>query len=285
MKVTSRGGEAINLIVIHDPEGANTARELYHYLQRIDAGYHVCCDNAEVIIMADDNARLQAAGGVNSRSLNICIVPGRAAWSREQWLVHLVGIERMGKHIAMWCKLHGIPPRLIDGDQVHNGEAGICRHKDVSVHYPESEGHTDPGDNFPLDILMQAVLGTPATANKEPDEVTVIACPNKPAPNPHQQPHAQFYPPSPIFKNGAVVLRHGASIRGSVPQKNGTEIWAPLPAKGHKWIAMTEKIGRIDEDPAKPGVQVDTRALKSKGIILIDDHGDTTDIVQGFWND
>lgn len=276
----------IDLIVIHDPEGANTARELYNYLQTISAGYHALEDDNEEIIAADDNLVVEGAGGVNSRSLNVCIVPGRAAWTREQWLTHLPAIKRMAARIAVWCKKWSIPPVHLIPSQVGTvGVKGICTHGDVTLAgYTASEGHTDPGPNFPMDVLLAAVnaiLQPPAP--KEVEDVIVIPCPNKPTTDPNKQPHVVFMPPSQVFPNGGVVGRHGAEIKGSVRQSNGDHWWTPKPIAGHKWVSMMSKMGRYDEDPTKPGVQARPDLLLSRGIILVDDHGETTTVDQGLW--
>ena len=94
MQESPRGNTVIDLIVLHSPEGASTAADLYAYLQGIDGGYHSLDDDMQEIIAAPDNVIVWGAGGVNERSLHICFVPGFAAWNRSQWLVHISAIQR-----------------------------------------------------------------------------------------------------------------------------------------------------------------------------------------------
>lgn len=277
MHTEPRGGAAIEKIIWHDPEGANTAQELYDYLQQISAGYHALDDDNEEIIAAVDGLIVEGAGGMNTHALHACIVPGRAAWSREQWLVHRPAIERMGRRTGLWCRKYAIPVQILTPlEMATRGVKGIGTHGIVTaaaVYDPiflRSEGHTDPGSQFPIDVCLAAAQGiADPHAPKEIDDVIVIACPNKPALSPTHQPHAEFLPPSALFKTGAVQLRHGANIKGS----HGG-IWAPTPAAGHKWVSMFPKIGELDNDP---------HTVRSKGLTLVDDHGDTTTVDQGLW--
>jgi hypothetical protein len=241
MQTAPRNGVPIDLLILHDPEGANTAQELSNYLDSIAAGYHWLADDNELIVKASDDLIVYGAGGVNSRSLHGCVVPGRAAWSRDEWLVHRPAIERLGKKFGEKCKEHGIPPRYLTPQEVAvPGTKGICRHWDVSLAgYSASDGHTDPGPNFPLDVFMAAVQSIAAPpVPKEPEDVICVPQPNK-APDSHGNlPHAEFMPPSELFPRGAALLRCGADVHHSVKTGN-TRYWDP-PAihPGRKWVSM-----------------------------------------------
>jgi hypothetical protein len=189
MIISSRNGAPIDLIVLHDPEGANTARELYNYLQTIQGGYHSLDDDMEEIICAADDQIVWGAGGVNERSLHICFVPGQAAWSRSQWLVHTAAIQRGAHRAAIWGALHGIPMRFLTPAQVGTvGTKGICTHGDVTAAgYTASMGHTDPGPNFPKDVFLAAATGIIPPSNQEYEDMLIAAPawqthdPNRPA--------------------------------------------------------------------------------------------------------
>lgn len=163
MNTKPRNGAAIEKIIIHDPEGANTADELYRFLQGIDAGYHSLCDDLEEVIAAADDVIVQGAGGMNTHALHVCVVPGRAAWTREQWLVHRPAIERTGRRIGAWCKKHGIPVKVLTPrEMATDGVRGIGTHAIVSAAaqydpiFYASDGHTDPGSQFPMDVCLAA---------------------------------------------------------------------------------------------------------------------------------
>ncbi len=218
----------IDLIVLHDPEGANTAAELASYLRTIDAGYHSLDDDVQEIIMAGDNVVVQGAGGVNSRALHICFVPGRAAWTREQWLVHRAAIERGARRAAIWSRLHGIPLEWLTPGQVATpGFKGLCTHGDVSVHHAASEGHTDPGPNFPKDVFLAAARGQSIPQPPKELDVQWVAGPHKPV--------AGLPPGVGAGWSSAdrdnVVLVGGQSIAGDRKGPDGTRIW-PIPVTG-----------------------------------------------------
>lgn len=248
----------IDLIVWHDPEGANTARELYNYLLHIDAGYHVMVDNNELIVAAADSLQVQGAGGVNSRSLNICIVPGRAAWTRDTWMQYLPAMRLGAAKCAEWCHLHGIPPIRLSPEQVAvPGVKGICTHGDVSVYHPESEGHTDPGPNFPLNDVIIPMIGgaVPKPVVKETD-MQWVSGPHKPVAG---------LPPGvgagwSSTKPDEVELVGGQSIRGDRPGPDGTRIW-PIPLTGGAHGTGIMPYG------------VTTLRPLGTGIVARDDHG------------
>jgi hypothetical protein len=177
MRMDSRNGSPIDLIVLHDPEGANTASELYSYLQGIDGGYHSLDDDNQEIIAAPDNVSVWGAGGVNERSLHICFVPGRAAWSRAEWLTHTAAINRGAARAAMWSRLYGIPAVHLTPAQVASvGTKGVCTHGDVTAAgYTASEGHTDPGSNFPMDVFIAAMQSVLNPGLSPADKARLIA--------------------------------------------------------------------------------------------------------------
>jgi len=144
----------IDLLVVHvnvGKEVAHGAAGLASYLDTIKAGYHKVGDDAQVITKAADNLYVQGAGGVNERSLHYCLV-GMPNQTAAQWTdpysqaeIHLMAIV-----LANWCHVHKIPVRKLSSAQVGQvGTKGICGHKEVSDNYPESQGHWDPGPDFP----------------------------------------------------------------------------------------------------------------------------------------
>lgn len=223
----------IDIIVWHDPEGANTARELYGYLQGIDAGYHVMMDNNELIVAASDDLQVQGAGGVNSRSLNICIVPGRAAWTRDTWMQYQPAMRLGAAKCAEWCHLYGIPPVRLTPEQVRDGVKGICTHGDVSVYHPESEGHTDPGPNFPLDdIVIPMIGGVAPTPVEEEIEDMIIEAPASQQTDPNAPACVTLDIPNKKFNllGGAKVAQASTSI--------------PAPGEIRGWYEIYSKLGR-----------------------------------------
>lgn len=143
---------AVSLIVIHTnegPEGPSSAEGLAYYLARPDIvpGYHYVVDENSVVQCAQLNERVNGAGGVNDKSVHICIT-GYAAQTSAQWndpasRAARENAEGIARQVA---KLMGVPWVQISDPRTQHG---ICGHVDVSRYYPESLGHSDPGPNFP----------------------------------------------------------------------------------------------------------------------------------------
>lgn len=159
MHLTPRDGASIDRIYLHTnegPQGPSAAWNLGQYLNRIDAGYHVIVDQDLSVRCAMDDLVVWSQGGDNTHCLSICMI-GYAAvtdWNNDY---SKAMIERAAQQVAAWCKAYGIPAR-----HVHPGlpgqppvERGIAEHADD--HAPASEGHTDPGARFPVDLFCMRV--------------------------------------------------------------------------------------------------------------------------------
>lgn len=147
----------VELIVIHTnegPEGPNSAEGLAQYLARPDVvpGYHFVVDENSVVQCAQTNMRVNGAGGVNDKSVHICIT-GYAAQSAAQWDDPASrGALALAEDLARTqAKQLGVPWVRIDDPR---SEWGICGHADVSRYFDASMGHTDPGANFPWDSFL-----------------------------------------------------------------------------------------------------------------------------------
>lgn len=163
MQTSPRGDTPIELLIAHDnegPEGDHSARGLASYIAHEDGGYHAIFDNVETITTADDLTVVWGAGGVNHRSMHGCFI-GFARQTPAEWAdtYSLDELDQAAVWFAAKCTQHQIPPRWLTPDQVATpGVKGLCTHGDVSVHYPESQGHTDPGAGFPKDLLLAKIM-------------------------------------------------------------------------------------------------------------------------------
>jgi hypothetical protein len=171
-----RRGTPITLIAVHTNEGDHkpnladdrTAENLAGYLSREIAAkryksYHKICDDDSTVDYVPDHLASWALRTGNARSLNICLT-GWAHWSREQWLEHFPMLTRAATEIRGWCLHHGIPMRKLTPQQVGADQAGVCGHVDWSVGKRPILGkvsgdHTDPGKNFPWDLLIPLIEG------------------------------------------------------------------------------------------------------------------------------
>lgn len=159
MQTRPRDGASIDRIYLHTNEGPQAdgaAISLGGYLDRIDAGYHVIVDQGHTILKAGDQQVVWAEGGDNTHCLSICMIGYSAStdWNSDY---SKAMVERAAQQAAAWCKAYGIPAR-----RVHPGapgqppvERGIAEHADD--HDPSSQGHTDPGARFPIDLFCMRV--------------------------------------------------------------------------------------------------------------------------------
>lgn len=86
---------------------------------------------------------------------------GRAAFDRDKWLKEYAPMfKRLGWLLENRCRKYGIPLEIRDaaylkthGTTPNAGKGGITTHVAVSQAFRKST-HTDPGDGFPLDVVM-----------------------------------------------------------------------------------------------------------------------------------
>lgn len=165
-----------DLIVIHTnegPEGPTTAEGLAGFLAHAPDNYNVIVDENGAIRTAGDNEVVWGAGGVNSRAWHICIT-GRASFPVTVW-----SDPSESKAVAIVADLarqaaakFGIPfSRVTDSRPPHRG---VCGHVDVSRYYPASQGHTDPGPNFPWDRIFNLPAPAPKPKPKRGKRMNLV---------------------------------------------------------------------------------------------------------------
>lgn len=173
-------------VVIHDSEtGDGSALNLIAAMQRpgdrliagsnppryYGSGYHAIALN-----VGDDFEQLLGAeaGPFHAPPLNktwwsICI-PGRANQTRDEWLDEesYAGIRAVARFIAEKAELDGFPLEYVDAAGLKGGRGGYTSHWEVSKAWRQTD-HTDPGTNFPWDVLADEIrrLTTPTTPTIE----------------------------------------------------------------------------------------------------------------------
>lgn len=160
----------VKWIVLHDaetPEGVDTAKNIADYFATTDrqASAHWNVDGGP----ADGNEVYQSVrekdvsyGAKSANRAGIHIEQaGRAAQTREQWLdgYGMKMLPRVAQLIKEIANRWDIPLRFVDYRGLLAGQKGITTHAEVSRAWPSS-GHTDPGPNYPLDVLFD-YLATP----------------------------------------------------------------------------------------------------------------------------
>ena len=179
------------LFVLHTSEGGegdNAAEGLCSFLgqpgdkpspsrpgQFYGASYHYLIDTTRVLPAVTEDRVAYAAAGANSDGVHACF-PGKAGQSREQWLDVT---SRAGIAVCAWLMLDrmpkiGIPIRRLTVSQVKAGWAGYCDHWTITKAYGLTD-HTDVGDEFPWDVLADALDQT-----TPPQEAPPMATLSKP---------------------------------------------------------------------------------------------------------
>lgn len=92
----------------------------------------------------------------NSRSIGIEFC-GRARQSQAEWLDELSRpmLAIGARLIREICDRHGLPLNFLDAAALSAGLRGVTTHAEVSKAWHEST-HTDPGPNFPIEMLLSA---------------------------------------------------------------------------------------------------------------------------------
>lgn len=156
------GKREVLWIVIHSmeaPESEGRARQVARYFQHPTrpGSSHLTIDNKEIIQCVRDNDIAAGAVGANQKGIHI-EQPGFAKESREEWLddYSKATIELVAEATAQYCLKYDIPVRKIEAADLKAGTKGICGHADVSRAFPGT-GHTDPGQHYPWDYLIERV--------------------------------------------------------------------------------------------------------------------------------
>ena len=161
-------------VVIHDSEtGDGSAVNLIAAMQKpgdrliagsnppryYGSGYHAITfnvdDEFEQLLGAD--AGPFHAPPLNKTWWSICI-PGRANQTRDEWLDEesSAGIRAAARFIVEKAKIDGFPLERVDAAGLKAGRGGYTSHAEVSKAFRQTD-HTDPGVNFPWDVLATEI--------------------------------------------------------------------------------------------------------------------------------
>jgi len=179
----SSGGKK-RLLVLHTTEGFtgnNGMIDCAVYFQgNVGASSQVVIDNfhpgsiAECV-KSNNGAWTQCNYNSVSVSAEQC---GYASWSRDVWLNDK---ESLLRNTAQWLAEEsgrfGIPLTKLSPSQAQGNSAGVCYHSDLGS---SGCGHSDPGNGYPIDIVLQWAQGdTPSTPSPplaiEEDEMPTLA--------------------------------------------------------------------------------------------------------------
>jgi N-acetyl-anhydromuramyl-L-alanine amidase AmpD len=116
---------------------------------------HFCVDCDSIVQCVPENMMAYHARGVNDRSIGIEMA-GRARQTRAEWMdpYGLLMLGYVHKLVGDLCDRHQIRRMFVDRDGIRAGVRGVTTHREVTMAYHIKGGHTDPGLDFPMDLLM-----------------------------------------------------------------------------------------------------------------------------------
>ena len=125
--------------------GASTSR----------ASWHATSDSDSIIPMLPDEYTAWHARGYNSGGLGLEIATQASRWTHDlannpAWVDRT--LDNAAIVVAGWCDRWDIPARLVPRSSVDRGVYGITYHM-----FLDPGRRSDPGDKFPLEILLQKV--------------------------------------------------------------------------------------------------------------------------------
>lgn len=164
-KVPEGTKRKVRLIVIHDmeyPEKFTAAEEVARYFATLSEkegkkSAHICVDNDSIVQCVKDRQIAYAAPGCNSDGIQIELA-GYSKQTRNQWLDDYSSalIDMCAHAVAQYLVKFDLPPVHLTDAQLRAGQKGIIGHDQCSRVYKQSD-HTDPGPDFPWDVLMERV--------------------------------------------------------------------------------------------------------------------------------
>lgn len=176
---------SVPLFVIHTFEGNPniSAVDMAKYQLSPAAGgsYNGVIDRAGMTVREnDDNYIPWAAHPTGNRLGRHWSLAGRASQTRAEWLAQDKQLNALARVLAHDVKEYGTKLIKLSVGEVFRARTdssvrGVCGHDDISKAFKESD-HTDPGPNFPYDVLFQKVksLLTEPESSNDMSEVTEL---------------------------------------------------------------------------------------------------------------
>lgn len=149
----TRPVSVIRWVVLHSTEGDTAAGAASWFQNPASRGSaHIVVDDDTCFRTLNNDQVPWAAIGANVKGFHIEMA-GHAAWTRAQWLAHDRELHRCAFKLALHCKVFGVPLRWVGPLRLRAGWKGVTTHADCTKAF--GGDHTDPGPNFPKDVLMR----------------------------------------------------------------------------------------------------------------------------------
>jgi N-acetyl-anhydromuramyl-L-alanine amidase AmpD len=135
----------------HAPKSAHFGvdpTEVWQYVREADVAWHAPKANARGI-------GIEHAG----RALDARDNTGRIVAPFTDWTVEpgLSVLKRSAALVARLCQAWKIPPVKLGPSDLLRAQQGICGHRDVTIAYPGSGSHVDPGPRWPWALYLDLV--------------------------------------------------------------------------------------------------------------------------------
>lgn len=174
-------GRSIDLLVIHDmemQEKLDTAEACANFFKNQRKGSsgssaHYCIDANSVVQCVLDKNVAWAAPGANHDGIQFEHA-GFAKQTTADWLDDYgrkMLFTRSAPLFAQKCHEHKIPPVFLRAPGLTAQKRGITTHWEVTRAFSHGQGHTDPGNNFPIQRFMveiQKAYGKPPSRKPRP---------------------------------------------------------------------------------------------------------------------
>lgn len=157
------------IIVIHNTSNdASDTNEASYAKRRTDGvSSHYYVDHNSITQSLDTDWRAWHVGSNEGNSTGISYeITGSNAKSR-QWWIDNVYWKGLAAQIRADMDVHGIAARALSVAEMRAGKSGIVTHNQCRLAWGDTT-HTDPGPNFPMDVLLQKIGGSAAPKPENP---------------------------------------------------------------------------------------------------------------------
>jgi hypothetical protein len=163
---------------MEEHEAGDTAERVANYFATLPDGRsvsaHYCCDNNSVVqcVLLADRAWTVGNTPGNNRGINVELA-GFAAQSRAQWTdpYSLAMLSIACRIVARDMTEFAIPNRWCTVDDLKARRPGHTTHNDLRLAFGGTT-HTDPGPNFPRDIVLDYIATGGTTVSSPVEEYT-----------------------------------------------------------------------------------------------------------------
>lgn len=171
-----RDPHACRLIVIHTNQGPEmgSVEGLLRYMAdpAREVSYNVVVGaDGRIGRSNDDNYVPWSAGSpANEIGLHLCFL-GYSEQTRAEWLDAPAQFDAAARVLRDWSDRYGIPLVKLSGAEMRAGRSGVGGHGDT-VDAWHATDHTDPGPNFPWDVLLAKANHTTTAPTEETNDMT-----------------------------------------------------------------------------------------------------------------